>query len=235
MISSDGIPDVVPDGRVGVGRPDAGRTGGAPVGTPDAGLAGRADAGIPDVVPAGRMAGHAQPVLALPGGLRLRPWRPEDAEALLAAGQDPDIRRWNLFTVADTEQARARIARMHERWRAETGAVWALARPDGPAAGLAGLNDVDLAGGGAELVYWLLPGARGAGLAVAAVRRLARWALDDLGLHRLRLCHSTANPASCRVAERAGFRYEGTQRSALLHVDGWHDQHLHARVAGDPE
>ncbi|MEU7048252.1 GNAT family N-acetyltransferase [Streptomyces eurythermus] len=208
MISSDGIPDVVPDGR--------------------------ADAGIPDVVPAGRMAGRAQPLLALPDGLRLRPWRPEDAEALLAAGQDADIRRWNLFTVADAAQARARIARMHERWRAETGAVWALARPDGPAAGLAGLNDVDLAGGGAELVYWLLPEARGAGLAVAAVRRLTRWALDDLGLHRLRLCHSTANPASCRVAERAGFRYEGTQRSALLHADGWHDQHLHARVAGDP-
>ncbi|MEV4339673.1 GNAT family N-acetyltransferase [Streptomyces sp. NPDC049590] len=192
-------------------------------------------AGIPDVVPAGRMAGRGQPVLGLPDGRELRPWRPGDADALLAAGQDPDIRRWNLFTVAGTAQARDRIARMHERWRAETGAVWALARTDGPAVGLVGLNDVDLAGGGAELVYWLLPPARGAGLAVTAVRRLARWALDDLGLHRLRLCHSTGNPASCRVAERAGFPYEGTQRSALLHADGWHDQHLHARVAGDPE
>ncbi|MFJ4323041.1 GNAT family N-acetyltransferase [Streptomyces tricolor] len=194
-----------------------------------------ASADIPHVVPAGRMADRAQPVLDLPGGRRLRPWGPEDADALVAAGQDAAIRRWNLFTVADRADARARIARMHERWRAETGAVWALARPDGPAVGLIGLNDVDLAGGSAELVYWLLPAARGDGLAVAATRRLARWALADLGLHRLRLCHSTANPASCRVAEKAGFTFEGTQRSALLHTDGWHDQHLHARVAGDPE
>ncbi|WP_318199932.1 GNAT family protein [Streptomyces sp. SCL15-4] len=87
-------------------------------------------------------------------------------------------------------------------------------------AGRLGLGGVDLAGGGAELVHWLLPPSRGAGLAVTAARRLTRWALDDLGPHRLRLCHSTADPASCRVAERSGFRYEGTQRSALLHADG---------------
>ncbi|MFG2357073.1 GNAT family N-acetyltransferase [Streptomyces sp. NPDC048521] len=191
--------------------------------------------GIPDVVPAGRMAYHGQPVLGLPDGRELRPWRPDDADPLLAAGQDPAIRRWNLFTVADRAEARTRIARMHERWRAETGAVWAVARPGGPAVGLIGLNDVDLAGGAAELVYWLLPEARGGGVAVEAARRLSRWALDELGLHRVRLCHSTANPVSCRVAEKAGFTFEGTQRGALLHADGWHDQHLHARVAGDPE
>lgn len=54
-----------------------------------------------------------------------------------------------------------------------------------------------------------------------------------LGLQRLRLTHSVENPASCRVAERAGFALEGTMRSALLHEDGWHDEHLHARVRGD--
>jgi hypothetical protein len=26
---------------------------------------------------------------------------------------------------------------------------------------------------------------------------------------------------------------EGTKRSAILHPDGWHDMHLHARVRGD--
>jgi RimJ/RimL family protein N-acetyltransferase len=37
-----------------------------------------------------------------------------------------------------------------------------------------------------------------------------------------------------RVAAKAGFTAEGTLRSALLHADGWHDMHLHARVQGDP-
>ena len=59
------------------------------------------------------------------------------------------------------------------------------------------------------------------------------WAVDELGLHRLFLLHSTANPASCRVAARAGFALEGTLRSAMRHPDGWHDMHLHGLVPGD--
>jgi len=41
-----------------------------------------------------------------------------------------------------------------------------------------------------------------------------------------------ANPASCRVAVKSGFEAEGTERGAELHTDGWHDMHLHARIAG---
>ncbi|OIK04124.1 GNAT family N-acetyltransferase [Streptomyces monashensis] len=192
------------------------------------------DNGIPgDVVPPGRMAGSEQPVLALPGGLQLRPWHLDDADTLLTAAQDPAIRRWNRLAVDSREDALARIERMHARWRAETFAVWAVAAPGGPAVGLCAWGDIDLRAGSAEIVYWLLPEARGGGIAAEATRRVSEWALDDLGLHRLRLCHSVANPASCRVAEKAGYTYEGTLRSALLHADGWHDQHLHARVAGD--
>ncbi|MFI6547206.1 GNAT family N-acetyltransferase [Streptomyces prunicolor] len=75
--------------------------------------------------------------------------------------------------------------------------------------------------------------ARGGGVVVEAAKRLSRWAFEDLGLHRLRLCHSAANPASCRVAEKAGHSFEGIQRGALLHEDGWYDEHLHSLVWGD--
>ncbi|WP_328994873.1 GNAT family N-acetyltransferase [Kribbella sp. NBC_01245] len=92
-------------------------------------------------------------------------------------------------------------------------------------------TDIDLKGGSAEIVYWVLPALRGAGVVVEATKRVTRWALDDLGLHRLRLCHSVANPASCRVAAKTGYVLEGTMRSALLHADGWHDQHLHALIS----
>jgi [ribosomal protein S5]-alanine N-acetyltransferase len=43
-----------------------------------------------------------------------------------------------------------------------------------------------------------------------------------------------ANQASCRVGAKAGYELEGIMRGALLHADGWHDMHLHARVAGLP-
>ncbi|MFD0344761.1 GNAT family N-acetyltransferase [Streptomyces sp. NPDC127117] len=179
------------------------------------------------------MARDAQPVLGLPNGLELRPWNRDDADVLVAAGQDPAIRQWNLLVVESVREARERIERMHERRQAETGAIWAIARPGGEATGLIGLNGIDLAAGSAEIIYWLLPAARGGGVAVEAVRHVSRWALQDLGLHRLRLCHSVANPASCRVALKAGYAFEGVMRGALLHADGWHDQHLHARTRGD--
>jgi len=180
------------------------------------------------------MARNAQPVLGLPSGPELRPWHLDDADALVAAGQDPAIRRWNLLHVESADDARSRIERMHARWRAETSAIWAIARPDGgKAMGLIGWSDIDLEGGSAEIVYWVLPAARGGGVVVEALKRVGQWALEDLGLHRLRLCHSVANPASCRVAAKAGYPLEGTMRSALLHADGWHDQHLHALIQGD--
>ncbi|WP_308130011.1 GNAT family N-acetyltransferase [Kitasatospora aureofaciens] len=168
----------------------------------------------------------------------MRPWRASDADALVAAARDADIQHWNRLGHLTAEEARARIGRWGAYWRDESAAIWAIvvagANVDADVPlGLIGLGDVSLADGTAEFLYWLLPAARGRGLAVAALSEVTRWALDELGLHRLQLTHSTANAASCRVAERAGFALEGTLRSALLHADGWHDEHLHARVHGD--
>jgi RimJ/RimL family protein N-acetyltransferase len=189
---------------------------------------------IAPVVPEGHPARSEQPVLGLPNGMELRPWRLGDAEVLVAAGLDPAIRQWNLLSVRTPEEARRRIERMHARRQAELSTIWAIARPGGGAAvGLIGCSDIDLQGGSAEIVYWILSAARGGGVVVEATQRVSRWALNDLGLHRLRLCHSVRNPASCRVAAKAGFSFEGTMRSALLHADGWHDQHLHALIRGD--
>ena len=185
---------------------------------------------VADVVPAGRMRDGEQPVFALPGGLELRPWRTSDAPAFVAAAQDPAIQHWNRPGRVDLAEAEQRIGR-----RAEKAAIWAIAEPGGgEVVGNTGIADLLLAHGMGEILYWVLPAGRGRGLAVEATLAVSRWAIDELGLHRVRLTHSTGNPASCRVAEKAGFGYEGTMRSALLHADGWHDEHLHARVQGDP-
>jgi RimJ/RimL family protein N-acetyltransferase len=88
-----------------------------------------------------------------------------------------------------------------------------------------------LALGTGEFGYWVLPVARGAGVAPRALQAGTSWALGDLGLHRIELVHSTTNRASCRVAAKAGYELEGTKRGDLLHADGWHDMHLHAKIA----
>lgn len=189
---------------------------------------------IPPVVPSGRMAALDQPSYALPCGLHLRPWEPYDAPALVAAYADPDVRHWNRPDPLTEDRAVTRIARWRERWHTETSAVWALAPADGtPAVGLIGLADIDLRGGSGEFMYWLLPAGRGAGATAESLSVLTRWAFEELGLHRLRITHSVSNPASCRVALKAGYPLEGTMRGALLHADGWHDEHLHARLSTD--
>jgi ribosomal-protein-alanine N-acetyltransferase len=90
-------------------------------------------------------------------------------------------------------------------------------------------NPMNLEDGEAEIGYWVRSAARGQGVAVNAVDLLASWSFS-VGFHRLIIHHSTTNPASCSVARKAGFDLEGTKKSALLHADGWHDMHLHARI-----
>jgi RimJ/RimL family protein N-acetyltransferase len=186
------------------------------------------------VVPAGRMRDHEQPALSLPGGLALRPWRPSDAPVVLAAYGDKAIQWWHRRSLESADEALELITAWTQAWRDERAAHWAVVTSPGAPGRVAGRLSlrVDLELGLRECGYWVLPAGRGEGVAPRALAGLTSWALDDLGLHRIELGHSVANQASCRVAAKAGYRLEGTLRSALLHADGWHDMHLHATVAG---
>ncbi len=148
----------------------------------------------------------------------------------------PDIQRRHLRRIDTTDEARAWIAGWTTRWDNETDASWAIVdnRDDQPI-GQVGLRTVSLFEGSAQLSYWVLPDARGAGVAGRAALALTRWTFDVVHLHRVFLQHSTANLASCRVAAKLGFGLEGTQRAALLHADGWHDMHTHARLSIDSD
>jgi RimJ/RimL family protein N-acetyltransferase len=68
----------------------------------------------------------------------------------------------------------------------------------------------------AEVGYWTAPDARRQGIAARAMHRLCQWLLEDVGLARLELEAAATNPGSNAVAERLGFRLEGTRRSAML-------------------
>jgi RimJ/RimL family protein N-acetyltransferase len=81
--------------------------------------------------------------------------------------------------------------------------------------------------------YWVVPEARGLGIAAAATDELARWAFGERGLYRLELGHRTNNPASCRVAVKAGFRPEGIERGKLCSEGVRYDVERHARLATD--
>jgi ribosomal-protein-alanine N-acetyltransferase len=170
------------------------------------------------------------PSLSVDGDLRLRGFVDADAPAVLRAYTDPDIRRWNLRSMATTADARMWIDATRAAWAAGTGATWAVVGADDDLLCRVTLH-LRLGEEAGEVTYWVVPEARGRGVATRAVRAATSWAHEAGGVVRLELRHSTQNPASCRVAERAGFAAEGVLRSARRHDDGWHDVHLHAHVA----
>lgn len=150
----------------------------------------------------------------------LRAWRLEDAPAVTAACQDPDIAHWIPFvprpyTLEDAQTyLRECVDSGDERHPfavvdAETGEL--LGSID------MGLNSFRYRG---HIGYWVAPHARGRGVCTRALRLLAEWALDELGLERLELITDPDNVASQRVAEKVGFRREGMLRSHLRHPDG---------------
>ncbi|WP_345624682.1 GNAT family N-acetyltransferase [Streptomyces ziwulingensis] len=185
------------------------------------------------VLPAGTFCRRPQPTLTTGDGLLLRPWREEDAPAVHAAFQDPVMHQWHIRAADSVDEVCGWIADWRRAWEEERNAQWAVTdEAGGRLLGRVALRDVLLGDGTAEVAYWTAAEARGKGVAGRATETLAHWALDEVGFHRLELSHAAANEASCRVAARTGFALEGVKRSALLHPDGWHDMHLHARVRG---
>lgn len=178
----------------------------------------------------GDLSRTAQPVIS-DDELRLRPWVATDAAVIEEAFQDPSIIQWHGRTL-NTAEARAWVLHWEGRWENESGAGWAISHR-GEVVGQISLRRVDLSAGSGEISYWALPNARGHGFASKALSALTVWAFVTAGFHRLELSHSVDNPASGAVARKCGYRYEGTKRQQALHIDGWHDMHLHARLSSD--
>ncbi|MER5752408.1 GNAT family N-acetyltransferase [Streptomyces sp. NPDC002088] len=177
-------------------------------------------------------------------GLRLTHWRAAyaaDVAAWLRGMSDPEFRRWNtpLRFVTDLDSARASL-RAKEAYAADgTSASFRITdAASGTTLGHVGVNAINPTFRSARVGYWVLPEARGQGIATRALALAAHWAHTDLDLHRLELGHVLGHDASCRIAERCGFRYEGTLRGATFDEgrhDAFRDTHLHARLSTDPE
>jgi RimJ/RimL family protein N-acetyltransferase/nitrite reductase/ring-hydroxylating ferredoxin subunit len=156
------------------------------------------------------------------GVVRLRPFRAEDAAAVTAACQDPDIGRWipSVPVPYAENDARAFILMTLQGWREGTSYEFAIADAEsdtylGSVGIHVGVNPRRWAIG-----YLVAPQARGRGIATRAVRLACRWAFDTFDVERLALWTLPGNVRSQRVAEKAGFRYEGLARNWDAGRDG---------------
>jgi RimJ/RimL family protein N-acetyltransferase len=137
------------------------------------------------------------------GNLVLRPMRPEDVDALTAACQDPEIPRWTFvpspYTRADAE------AYLTSSAEGKSVNLLAVDANDDRLLGSFSVMELDRESGYGEVGYWVSAEARDRGVATRAVRLLAGWAREELGLTRIDVLPHKDNLASRRVAEKAGF------------------------------
>ena len=137
----------------------------------------------------------------------------DDVDAVLPAFVDPELREAGTLPAFDREALIASLGEMPAL--AETGRLLALAALDaetGEVLGGGTLHHLDAERGIVEIGYFVLPHARGRGIATTIARLLAEHAFS-LGVERVAAYVNVGNTPSERVLERAGFTREGVVRS----------------------
>jgi RimJ/RimL family protein N-acetyltransferase len=135
------------------------------------------------------------------GVVTLRPKRPEDADAITAAAQDPEIPRWTSVPSPYTRQHAVEFTAQRDPRAASLLAVDA----DGRLLGSFSVMEIDRERGYGEIGYRVAADARRRGVATRAVTLLRDWAVEQVALSELEIMTAPENVGSRRVAERAGF------------------------------
>jgi RimJ/RimL family protein N-acetyltransferase len=140
--------------------------------------------------------------------LTLRRPTPADADALVAACQDPEVPRWTNVPSPYTHDDA--LAYIHSQ---DPTRINFLGFEDDVLVGSFSLLEIDLDAEYGEVGYWVVKEARGRGIATQAVERL-KLVADQLGLTRLELIAHSGNVGSRGVAVKAGFVDTGELRPA---------------------
>ncbi|MEZ0069722.1 RimJ/RimL family protein N-acetyltransferase [Streptacidiphilus sp. MAP12-20] len=190
-------------------------------------------------------------LLAAPG--------PEHADDVLRLARDPEVALWNPLRGVVDEASALNWCVQSGDWgdgthatflvfesRSDTGSDTGKGSDDGIDHGFdhgfdrgivignIAVHSISERSASAQVGYRVAPQARGRGIAGEALRAVSAWAFEAFGLVRLELCHAAENPASCRVASRAGYLHEGTLRQSYRYGDGrLHDEHIHGRLVTD--
>jgi RimJ/RimL family protein N-acetyltransferase len=165
---------------------------------------------------------HMEPTTLTTERLILRPFEPDDTEAVHTACQDPDIPRWTSVPSPYTQEHAAAFTGQTspDGWRTDRIYNFAVTTAgDGRLVGAMGLVRLELLRPPerqAELGYWTAKEARRHGYTAEAALAVAHWAFRDLGVERLEWLAEAGNAGSRAVALKTGFRMEGTLRAKVI-------------------
>lgn len=165
--------------------------------------------------------------------LRLDRLVPPDDQALFAPRSHPHVRRFQGWSPASLDEARAFIARDATVAFGTVGTwtQWAIRdREDGVLIGDAGVCVGD-AGRQAEVGCSIDPALHGRGLGTEALTVVLDHLLREMGLHRVHASVDPRNQAALALLERLGFRREALHRKSLWWRGAWVDDVVLALLA----
>ncbi len=166
--------------------------------------------------------------------MELRLLAPTDVDDVGELIADPDTLRFTRVPEPPPEGfARSWYERYEAARPSGTKEAFAIVGDDGGFLGLALAPSIDDEAAEAELGYMVAAHARGRGVAREALALLTRWAFEERGILRAYLLIDVDNPASKRVAERAGYTLEGVMRSTYLKQGRRSDTELWSRLPSD--
>jgi RimJ/RimL family protein N-acetyltransferase len=167
--------------------------------------------------------------------VRLEPLGGQHLAGVAAMFEDEDVRRYTRIPVPVPPGFEREWLEFYEDGRREgTREAFAVVDGKGEFLGLALAFGIDREGRQLELGYVVSPHARGRGVATRSLELLTEWAFGELDALRIELWISASNEPSKRVAERAGYRYEGTLRSFHFKQGIRDDFEVWSRLADDP-
>lgn len=170
------------------------------------------------------------------GEIVVRPLRAGDIPAVCEAALEsiPEISRWMPWCHADysIEDTKSFILSRREAWDRDAEYTFGSFRA-GRFLGGVGLSFINRIHLMANLGYWVRSTETGRGVASSAVRLVARFGFEHLGLQRIEILAATGNLPSQRVAEKAGAVKEAVLRKRLRLKGEPVDAVLYSLVAED--
>jgi ribosomal-protein-alanine N-acetyltransferase len=172
--------------------------------------------------------------------LVLRPVAEADADAVFAACSNPTLTRFTLFETHQTRDdslafVRDYVAARYAEMVPDPFAVTLKDDPESWMIGAVGCHWGAREHKVMELGYWVAEHLWGRGIAAEATAAVVRFVFAAYPVERLQSRVFVGNPASARVLEKVGFKYEGTLRSAVFRREQFHDLMMFALLRSEWE
>jgi [ribosomal protein S5]-alanine N-acetyltransferase len=149
---------------------------------------------------------------------------------------DPEVTKYlRMEKPADLDTSKKVLQEWLEKYSADDSFYrWGIEIKDsGELIGTIGASTQSEYDGIAEIGYCIGQSYWNKGYSTEALKACIQYLIFEIGYNRIEGCHSTNNPASGRVMQKCGMKYEGTIRQGYLCNLGYQDSCLYGIIKDD--